>query len=118
MVEAGDVGEPRGQELRVDVAERLHALGRQPAPVGVQHDVEGRSGPAGAFVVEGSNQALGDEEGHLGVVGEETVLEISRAAGAELALDLGEGGELDRCAEGVADGAGEQAAAEAGLQCW
>jgi hypothetical protein len=33
---------------------------------------------------------------------------------AELPLDLGEGGKLDRCAEGVADGAGEQAAAEAG----
>ncbi len=106
----------RGQKLGVDVADRLEALGRQPAPVGVEHDVDGCCGPAGTAVVEGADQALGDEERHLGVVGEETVLEIFRAVGAELALDLGEGGELDRRAEGVADGAGKEAAAEAGEQ--
>ena len=123
LVEAGDVGEPGVEEIGVDLADGLEALGHEPAPVGVEHDGEVGRDAGLPLLVDGADQAFGDEERHLGVVGEAAGwvwagLEVLWAVGAEFALDLGEGGELDRGAEGVADCSGEEGAAETGERGW
>ena len=82
-------------------------LGLEPGAVGAV------DGGDWVGVGQGQEEALGGEEGHLGVVGEagDAVVKLRVASdpgGAEAGADLGQGEELDGAAEGVADGAAEE----------
>ena len=112
------INQPR-KEVRVSLV--ALALGVQPAPVGVaEHPDEVWPDTAHASAVGATQQALGGEQRHLGVVGDGAGLarigdEVADPCGPEAGADLGQGHELHRRAECVANGATEEAAAESGL---
>lgn len=97
---------------------RAAALGEQPPQVRVVHHGHRVAHPGLAVAGPGAQQALGGEEGHLGVVGDgaEGVGagdQVGEAVRAEAVSDLPQAEELDGGAEGVAQGAGQQAGGDA-----
>ncbi len=107
-----------GQEAAFkDLARGVEAagLGLKPGAIGA---VDGGNGVG---VGQGQKEALGGEEGHLGVVGEagDAVVELRVASdpgGAEAVTDLGQGEKLDGCAESIADGAAEETCQVGGIE--
>ncbi|HEV2374010.1 MAG TPA: hypothetical protein VGS19_17870 [Streptosporangiaceae bacterium] len=95
-------------------------LGEQPAPVSAPDGCGGVS-PAGWLQLV-SEQSLRGEQGHLCVVGDRSGPAVAGyvpgdPGRAVLATDLGQGKELDTCAERITYRAAEQAATVPVTQC-
>ena len=92
---------------------RPFVLGAQPA------QVTARGGSACVAVAEpGGEQSFGGKQRHLCVVGNGAGVVVAGGKGGDARLakpaqDIGAAHEFDRCAEGIACGTAEQAAAEA-----